>query len=621
MTFFTKTIKTLLLVLVSVQLTNAQIYTQDFEAGQPAEWTFGENWAYGDAATLSSQYFDMPDNTAFMAINDDALQAAVNDYVSLAYSEPIDLTSSTNVFLSFEAFYLDSDWYGADETAKVYISNDSGASWTEIFDVQGDENGWQNIILDISNYAGETIHVGFEYADANEWNSGFAFDNVVVAEENPGLAVDLRTNTNWFSVASNLVTPVNQEDTFYPMSDFQNVGIEDQDGVVLFINVEDAAGSTVFTDSIDFGTLAADSLAENQLFNSFVPTTAGLYRGTYSITGDNDDLDPTNNETKFDFVVSDSSFANDFVIEDQILDLGIETEYTGFYFNAQNVFANLPDVNRQWGTGNIFQVTNGAGNYVRYISAALQAEAGSAGQTVTFSLYKWDDVNADNTANVDELIPAGVSAYVLEGSEDGILTVPFTDIISGQPVELEDNSTYILMLEYLNSTTADNSDLGVYLSDFGTLYFYGTQYANSENGELDMNSVFIYAEDNSGILGKDLTPFATDGLQYSPMIRMSIGEPVIIDTKTTELSLKNETSIFPLPATDVVNLQMSFEEMMSEVAISIMDDAGKVISTMKLSDVKDQSIEFNTTNLASGVYFFNIATEKGTRAEMFIVQK
>ena len=61
--------------------------------------------------------------------------------------------------------------------------------------------------------------------------------------------------------------------------------------------------------------------------------------------------------------------------------------------------------------------------------------------------------------------------------------------------------------------------------------------------------------------------------------------------------------------------------MMSEVAISIMDDAGKVISTMKLSDVKNQTIEFNTTNLASGVYFFNIATEKGTRAEMFIVQK
>ena len=101
MTFFTKTIKTLLLVLVSVQLTNAQIYTQDFEAGQPAEWTFGENWAYGDAATLSSQYFDMPDNTAFMAINDDALQSAVNDYVSLAYSEPIDLTNSSDVFSFF----------------------------------------------------------------------------------------------------------------------------------------------------------------------------------------------------------------------------------------------------------------------------------------------------------------------------------------------------------------------------------------------------------------------------------------------------------------------------------------------------------------------------------------
>ena len=621
MTFFTKTIKTFLLLLVSVQLTNAQIYVQDFESGQPAEWTFGPNWSYGDASTLASQYFNTPEHTAFMAINDDALGNAVNDYVSLAYSESIDLSASTSAFVSFAAFFLDSDWYGADETAKVYISNDAGATWTEIYDVTGDENGWQNIIVDISAYAGEMIHVGFEYSDANEWNSGFAFDDVVVDNVNPGLAVDLRTNTNWFSIPSNLVSPVSQQDVFYPMSDFQNIGIEDQPGVVLSVNIDDASGANVFSDDIEFGTLEVDSLAENQFFNNFTPTETGLYRGVYSIAGDNDDLDPSNNETVFNFVVSDSSFANEFVIEDQILELGIEIDYTGFYFNAQNVFADLPDVNRQWGTGNIFQTGagNGTDQYVRYISAAIQAEAGSAGQAVTFSLYKWDDANADNTANVDELIPAGVTAYVLEGTEDGILTIPFEDIITGQPVLLETNSTYILMLEYLNSTTADNSDLGVYLSDFGSLYFYGTTFANSENGELDMNSVFIFAEDNSGILGKDLVPFATDGLQYSPMVRMSIGEPVIINN-TVELSVKNSTSIFPLPATDVVNLQMSFEALMNEVAVTVMDDAGKVITTMELTDVKDHTIQYNTSNLASGVYFFNVATEQGSRAEMFIVQ-
>ena len=134
-----------------------------------------------------------------------------------------------------------------------------------------------------------------------------------------------------------------------------------------------------------------------------------------------------------------------------------------------------------------------------------------------------------------------------------------------------------------------------------------------------MNSVFIFAEDNSGILGKDLVPFATDGLQYSPMVRMSIGAPVI-PSNTVELSVKNSTSIFPLPAADVVNLQMSFEALMNEVAVTVMDDAGKVITTMELTDVKDHTIEYNTSNLASGVYFFNVATEQGSRAEMFIVQ-
>jgi hypothetical protein len=620
MTFFTKTIKTLLLVLVTVQLTNAQIYSQDFESGQPAEWTFGENWTYGDAATIASTYFNTPEHTFFMAINDDALTSAVNDYTSLAYSESIDLTSATDAFFSFSVFYLDSDFYGADETAKVYISNDAGATWTEVLDVQGDENGWQNIVLDISEYAGELIHVGFEYSDANEWNSGFAFDDVVVDDQNPGLTVDLRANSNWFSVASNLVTPVDQEDTFYPMSDFQNVGIEDQEGVVLSINIEDGSGQNVFSDNIEFGTLMVDSLAENQFFQSFVPTTTGVYKGTYSIAGDNVDLDPSNNETVFNFVVSDSTFANDFVIEDQILELDFDIEYSGFYFNAQNIFADNPDVIRQWGTGNIFQVTKGTDNYVRYITAAIQAEAGSAGQTITFSIYKWDDANADNTANTDEVVPAGIMAYTVEGTENGIYTLPFEDLLTNQPVQLEDNATYILMFEYLNETTNDNSDVAVYLSDFGSLYFYGTQFANSENSELDMNSVFIFAEDNTGILNKDLVPFSTNGLQYSPMIRMSVGEALEIDTKTTQLSLNNETSIFPLPAADFVNLQMSFEEIMTDVEVSVMNEAGKVIATMNYSDVKDQTIEFNTSNLASGVYFFNIATEKGSRAEMFIVQ-
>lgn len=623
MTFFTKTIKTFLMLLVSVQFLNAQIYVQDFESGQPTEWTYGPHWIYGNASEIATvQYFEVGEHTNFMAINDDGLGQDVNGYTSLAYSESIDLTNEMgDLFLGFSVYFPDGD-YGGDETAKVYISNDAGDTWTEIYEVEKDEFDWQNIILDINDYGGQLIHVGFEYDDGGVWNTGFAFDDVIIDNENPGLAVDLRANQNWFSIPSNVISPANQNIVFYPMSDFENVGIEDQTGVVISVDIEDASGNNLHSDEIDFGTLLVDSLAENQFFEEFTPTEVGLYRGSYSITGDNVDLDPNNNENVFNFFISDSTFANEFYIEDALEEQNVEVNYSSFWINPNSFFADNPDVVRQYGAGNVFKTGPGDGTdqYVRYITVGIRAvEPGAVDQPITFSLYKWNDDNADDIANAGEYIPVGVSGINVQGGEEAIYTLPFEDILTGgQPVLIEPNSTYILMFEYLNSTNDPNSDVSCYLTQFSDLYFLGTNFAYAENGELDMNSILIWAEDNTGISGKDYIPLSGNGLTYSPLLRMSIGEP--LSSNIVELSRNNSTSIFPLPAADFVNLQMSFEEVMNEVAVTVMDDAGKVITTMELNDIKDHTIEYNTSNLASGVYFFNIATAQGSRAEMFIVQ-
>ncbi len=616
MTFFTKTIKTLVLLLAFAQVSVAQIYSEDFQLGVPADWTVGDVWMWGDATTASSQYFAIPDNGNFMYINDDALGDGAPAVNELAYSGAIDLTGESGpLFLQANIYFEDGD-YGADETIKIFVSDDSGATWTELLNVPGDETAWQNTIVDISAYAGAEIHVGFEYVDGNVWNYGAAFNNVSIVNENPALAVDLRANGNWFSMPATCISPLEQAEVFYPMSDFQNVGSEDQPGVVLNISLEDEANATVFTDDIEFGLLQVDSLAENQFFNTFTPDATGFYRGSYSISGDNADADPSNNFTNVNFMVSDTVFANEFILEvanGQTLDvnMGASTFINPAIFPA--------DVPRQWSTGNVFHVNNGADKYMRYVTVAMSAPVAAAGQNITFSLYKWTDANADNNPQFDELITAGVSAYVIQGGEDGLYSLLFEDIISGAPVAMEDNTTYILNMEYLNSSTDAATDISVDIAVFDDLYFYGTWFAHAENGELDVNSTINYAEDNTGIIGKDLSTFSTAGLKFSPLLRMSIGDAVIPDN-TTQLSIDNSTKVFPLPASETVNLELNFVETVESAVITIMDDAGKQISTMQLNEVKNQTLEFNTSDLANGVYFFNIQTELGTRAELFIVQ-
>ena len=294
---------------------SAQIYSEDFEAGVPADWTIDAIWAYGNTDEISSQSFAPPAHTTFLTANDDGLGDDADPIQILAYTGAIDLTTTSTgeAFLSFEAYFINGD-YQANETAKALISIDGGNNWDELLDLAGDENFWQAINVDITSYIGNEVLIAFEYNDGGSWNYGFAFDDVSIFEENPGLPVDLRANT-YFSMPSSMITPVDQDKEILLLADFQNIGIEDQEGVLLEVTIENEAGEIVHSDQIDFGTLLVDSLAENQLFESFTPTEQGFYKGTYTISSTNDDLDPTNNSVSFNFIASDSTYANELFID------------------------------------------------------------------------------------------------------------------------------------------------------------------------------------------------------------------------------------------------------------------------------------------------------------------
>ena len=86
---------TLLLALFLGYGLNAQtvLFSEDFEAGIPDEWTADDPWQAGTSAALSSQYFQIPAHTQIAGVNDDAAAPTFSSDGMLV-TPPIDLSEA-----------------------------------------------------------------------------------------------------------------------------------------------------------------------------------------------------------------------------------------------------------------------------------------------------------------------------------------------------------------------------------------------------------------------------------------------------------------------------------------------------------------------------------------------
>lgn len=170
---------TFLTLLLGLTLGAQVIFEQDFEDGLPSDWTAEVAWEHGNANSLSSSAFPIPDNGSFMGVNDDGPGQGVNTSGWLISPE-IDLTTSTGPVLSFEAFFINGD-YDANEEALIQITTDGGTTWNSLMELGG-EDSWKEEIIDLQDYTGNVVQIAFEYKDGGGWNYGFCVDNVRVSQ-------------------------------------------------------------------------------------------------------------------------------------------------------------------------------------------------------------------------------------------------------------------------------------------------------------------------------------------------------------------------------------------------------------------------------------------------------
>lgn len=213
--------KTLLttLALAGIISLNAQtsLFSENFEGTSgialPAGWTNTSNatdggWrtanptaAYSASAGLSSQYFTLnalAGSTRSLGTNDDGCNC---DKSNETVSTPvINCSGQSTVFLSFDMFYFEGSYNGANESLILKVSTNGGTSYTNVATLTGVPD-WTNMIFDISSVAANqsNVKVAFTYDDGADWLYGVGIDNFSVyapaQRDIAGLTLDMYSYT------------------------------------------------------------------------------------------------------------------------------------------------------------------------------------------------------------------------------------------------------------------------------------------------------------------------------------------------------------------------------------------------------------------------------------------
>jgi hypothetical protein len=206
-----KTVFSLSILLLGalVQSQAQTILSENFESGaMPAGWTqttlaTDGGWKLGVNAAIQSGGFQIEPHSKMMGTNDDVCNC--NKSADRIISPVMDLSTFTNVYLSYDVYFFAGTSAGKTETLKLEVSVNGGANWTTVktFTNQG---GWKSLYEDLSAYAGQSsVMISFLYGDAGGHLFGAAFDNVMVYAPIPFDVATTSIITESYIVADSVV--------------------------------------------------------------------------------------------------------------------------------------------------------------------------------------------------------------------------------------------------------------------------------------------------------------------------------------------------------------------------------------------------------------------------------
>ncbi len=364
-----------------------------------------------------------------------------------------------------------------------------------------------------------------------------------------------------------------------------NFGQNDQTNVTVTCEVTGpGVTGTYMETSTPANILSGDSLFVS--FPAFSQSTypEEYYTMEYSVTSDATDDFPDDNSVNTDFMITEKEYAVsriDATTKEPMAPQHFQPSSFSSSFNSCIHFVD-PNASRRVAAGITFNATSASGTSL-------------VGEIVNIEAYTWDDAVTDiNDPNfgitVVNNITYGEHEYVNDDQDVNITT------LFEEPFLMEDNVHYFFCI---SSTSQD-----IFLGYDGDLDY-------DENITADGHIVSIVGNDGSfSGLG-----FGTDVVTA---ITLNTEAPEWLGVEEDEAEENVALNAYPNPAVNEIIIPLG--GLTGNAQLNIVDVTGKVISTQSVN-LNTPQVNIDVTDIASGMYVFNLSLENGKMATFNVVVK
>jgi hypothetical protein len=345
--------------------------------------------------------------------------------------------------------------------------------------------------------------------------------------------------------------------------------------VTVNAEVTDPSGTvTTLTETVP--TVAADSIVTVTFATPYTPVDTGDYSVAFSssITAD----------TVLDaFRIGDSKWTND-----------VQANYAWVGVTDQG----FTDAGYRFDMGNAY-LAGPNGGIVRQASFALNNANAYIGETFNILLYEIDPAAGGTITDYNQFsTPVAAASHTITAADTAAADIELFetlfDINSGADSFLMKRDTqYLLVVNYQGNAASP--------------ILPSPRFTTAGDGDYLSISTTVFTDQ-----------LYLGGFQGGPkaFIRLHIGEAATTNVSAEKIDQDN-FAVFPNPTTDQINVELTLEEISSNVNVDLIDIRGTLLEERVYSNVQNETYQFNTNELPAGTYFIRVRTDNGYNIKQF----
>jgi len=522
-------------------------------------------------------------------------------------SPPIDLSAVDNdVILSFNQGLrqFTSEYF-------VFISVDGGISYKDTIQFNADiETNSQHLLderleIPLCGFSGEPdVRIDFLYRGSYYY---WSIDDVTITPASGNS--DLRVNENFAAITTTWGTPKNMGHDLPFLVDIENVSPILGIAPTVTVDVLNEAGDVLHTQTRQYVDVPGCSTNENKVFPELYtqPDAEGTYAVQYSINEESDD-NADNDVLEGAFRMTNNIFAKMPTEEEVGQNYLSGASFTGEVFQSWGAYYYMPHNDMDQAIERLrfgVNVTADDGNL-------------AIGELVA-GIYQWVDINNNGICeggDNDEKIKIGEGTILtpeIENPRDFFIEITDADgnPVIPQPIGDPEDGIELLVMVHNSPFTAELSYNGLGLFDDEGISF---NPGPSQFAYTVFDSTFQEIPNRYGSffgLGASIDDFDTREFRQVGNFTFAISAELTPLTSTEEINENLGVSIFPSPASEIVNVDIQLEEVSPKVSIEMVNMSGAVVGQYNYSNIKNDVLSVDVRDLPGGMYLMNIRTEEG----------